>query len=121
MGDIVIQANLRKEQESMAQFAAKVVGDDIIQITTLSGPPKDGYLVVNGYKVSARQDDDSDEFKASASWKVIDSVADAPGEISFESVSNPGFFMAINTLSRSVNIDVPKDYDTKKRMSFALL
>ena len=121
MGDIVIQANLRKEQEAMAQFAAKVVGEDTIQIVTLSGPPKDGYLVVNGYKVSARQDDDSDEFKASASWKVVDSVADAPGEISFESVSNPGFFMAINTLSRSVNIDVPKDYDTKKRMSFALL
>jgi Alpha-L-arabinofuranosidase B (ABFB) domain/F5/8 type C domain len=53
------------------------------------------FLRVQGFRVRVTPDDGTVAFKNESSFKVSDSVAGNPGEISYESVSNAGSYLAV--------------------------
>lgn len=53
------------------------------------------YLRVQGFRARISADDGSDAFKRETSFKVVDSIAGNPGEISFEPISNPGTYLGV--------------------------
>ena len=53
------------------------------------------YLRVQGFRVRAAVDDGTVAFKSETSFKVGDSVASNPGEVSYESISSPGAYLAV--------------------------
>jgi hypothetical protein len=53
------------------------------------------YLRCQGFRARVSNDDGSDAFKRESSFKVIESVAGNPGEISFEPISNPGLYLSV--------------------------
>jgi hypothetical protein len=55
----------------------------------------DNYLRVQGFRVRAAPDDGSSAFKSETTFKVKDSITGNPGEVSYESVANPGSYLAV--------------------------
>ena len=55
-----------------------------------------GYLRVQGFRVRVAPDDGTVAFKNESSFKVADSVASMPGEVSYESVANTGSYLAVS-------------------------
>lgn len=55
----------------------------------------DRWLRIQGFRLRLTADDGSGGFKNESSFKVGESVAGNPGEISFESVSNPGTYLGV--------------------------
>lgn len=53
------------------------------------------YLRVQGFRVRASENDNSNTFKKETTFKVGDSLAAAPNEISIESLSRPGSYLAV--------------------------
>uniref|UniRef100_A0A6C0DRB6 Beta/gamma crystallin 'Greek key' domain-containing protein n=1 Tax=viral metagenome TaxID=1070528 RepID=A0A6C0DRB6_9ZZZZ len=56
----------------------------------------DRWIRVQGFRVRLTADDGSGAFKSESSFKVIDSVAGNPGEISFESAISPGSYLGVS-------------------------
>jgi len=54
------------------------------------------WIRVQGFRVRLTADDSSDAFKMESSFKVIESVAGNPGEISFESAASPGTYLGVS-------------------------
>jgi hypothetical protein len=74
----------------------------------------------DGYKATLKPYLDDMEFKKSAKWKAVDSIANAPGEISLTPVSKPGFFLFYNKVDRSIYIS--NDLSSgKSAMTFKVL
>ena len=121
LGDVTIQTNLAPGQERTSQFVVNEVGDSIVQLMSVSGPPVEGKLVVSGFKVKVMMDDATADFKAKSSWKLVDSVIGYPGEISLESVANPGFYMFLNSVGRNILINNAKDEQSRANMSFSVI
>jgi hypothetical protein len=122
LGDIVVQSDVSKASVLATQFRVKTVDDNVINLITMSGPPKGGLIVVSGeFKVKVMEDDDTTDFKNRASWRLTDSVIGYPGEISLESVYYPGSYMYLNTVGKNITIHNGKDTDSKTKMSFTLL
>jgi hypothetical protein len=53
------------------------------------------YLRVQGFRVRVSEDDSSNTFKKEATFKVGDSLAAVPNEISIESLVRPGSYLAV--------------------------
>jgi hypothetical protein len=55
----------------------------------------DKYLRVQGFRVRASENDNTNSFKQEVLFKVVDSLSVNDSEISVESVSKPGSYLAI--------------------------
>ena len=55
-----------------------------------------GFIRVQGFRVRVAPDDGTVAFKNESSFKIVDSVANLPGELSYESVSSPGSYLAVS-------------------------
>jgi hypothetical protein len=122
LGDIVVQSDISKASALATQFRVQSLDNDVIQLTTMSGPPKGGLIAVAGeFKIKVMEDDDTANFKSRSSWRLVDSVIGYPGEISLESVHYPGSYMYLNTVGKNITIHNGKDTDSKTKMSFTLL
>jgi hypothetical protein len=75
----------------------------------------DKYLRVQGFRLRLASDDGSNAFKKETTFSVVDSNAGNPGEVSYESVSTPGAFLAV---SQNMGVYVSKVTDqTQKKAS----
>jgi len=54
------------------------------------------FLRVQGFRVRVAPDDGTVAFKNETSFRVVDSVATMPGEVSYESVANTGSYLAVS-------------------------
>lgn len=119
LGQLIVQANIPNNQLVNTKFKVFEQDTDEIQLITQGGTPVGGKVVVQGFRVLVLQDDNTEDFKRRSSWKVSDSLAKNPGEISFESISNPGFYLYINTVARSLGINNDISQTSQQTMSFA--
>ena len=120
MGALIGQANLPPSAALTAKFVSKEIEANIIQIISKSGPPTNGVITIDGFKLKIRSDDGSFNFKQDSTWKIVESVAGNPGEVSIQSVSKPGFFIYFNVIDRTVglNNDIAR---AGKAMSFRII
>jgi hypothetical protein len=123
-GAVITQSNISADSIINTIFVSKSIPDSDsghIHILTKNGPPADGYLVVDGFRVRLMKFVDTFDFKQRSSWNVINSVAGNPGEVSIESVSKPGFYIYYNKIDRSINISNDVSPAGKKATSFAVM
>jgi hypothetical protein len=120
LGEFVIQANVKQEMVLATKFRVKELDQNQIQLITQSNAPAGGKVCVSGFRVAILNDDNSDDFKRRSSWNVVDSIAGNPGEISFASVSNPGFYLYVNSVARNIGINNDTSPKSSQTMSFAV-
>ena len=123
-GAVVTQSNIPVHSINGTIFVSKAIPDNEnghIYILSKHGPPAEGYLVIDGFRVKLMKMVDSFDFKQRASWNVINSVAGNPGEVSIESVAKPGFFVFYNKVDRSINISNDTSTSGKQATSFAVM
>lgn len=118
MSAVIGQANVSPSSLSQTQFSAKEDEEGNIQIVTLSGPPANGKMLIDGFKLKFAVDDGTDIFKLNSTWKVVDSIAGNPGEVSFQSKSKPNFYLQFNMLDRTLVIN--NSQENKGSMSFSI-
>jgi hypothetical protein len=124
-GSLIVQGNISSNALQNTVFKSMDVPESRngeIYIMNKNGAPQNGYLVVggDGYKATLKPYLDDMEFKKSAKWKAVDSIANAPGEISLTPVSKPGFFLFYNKVDRSIYIS--NDLSSgKSAMTFKVL
>jgi hypothetical protein len=118
LGSVVVQADVRPNQLASTKFKVNEVNTDEVQLIAAGGTPVDGKVAVQGFSVVVQPDDGTEDFKRRSSWKVTDSVARNPGEISFESISNPGFYLFVNMLDRKLAINNNMSPKNLQAMSF---
>lgn len=122
-GSLVTQSNIPVQVPVIQLFLAKVVDSSTGNIYILSrdGPPRMGYLVIEGFRVRIKEFQDNNNFIQNASWNVVDSIAGNPGEVSIESVGKKGFYMYFNQLDRTINISNDATPKGLEACSFAIM
>ena len=119
MGALIGQANVSERDMNNTLFVSKELEDGTIQIISKSGPPKNGMITIEGFKLKILIDDGSFNFKQNSAWKVIDSIAGNPGEVSFESAAKPGFYIYFNMVDRTLGLY--NNLRAASSMSFAII
>jgi len=126
-GSLVTQSNISvdpAEQTPLIHlFIAKSVdpSTDEIYILSRDGPPRMGYLVIEGFRVRIREFQNNLSFMENARWNVVDSIAGNPGEVSIQSVAKPDFYMYFNKLERTINISNDVTPAGLQACSFAIM
>jgi len=108
-GPIFVQGNVSSDTAINTVFVSQDVPDtkdSEIYILNKSGKPTNGYLVIDGFRATFKSGDmNSADFNNSAKWKVVDSIAGQPGEVSLIPSSKSGFYLFYNKIDRSVYIN----------------
>lgn len=108
-GPIFVQGNVGADSAANTIFISQDVPESKeaeIYILNKSGKPANGYLVIDGFRATFKSGNlDNADFNNSAKWKVVDSIAGQPGEVSLVPSSKSGFYLFYNKIDRSVYIN----------------
>ena len=76
------------------------------------------FLRVQGFRIRLAFDDGTQAFKNESSFNISDSLSGSPGEVSYESVSTPGSYLAVSD-NMGVYISQASGASQKKACSWA--
>jgi Alpha-L-arabinofuranosidase B (ABFB) domain len=119
-GEVMINKNVRtKVFADTTDFVVYAANNNLGGCFSFKHKTSDRWIRQQGFRLRLTNDDRSTAFKTESSFKVVDSVAGNPGEISFESAANPGMYL-LTAENGGVYIGSAVDRDQQTRASWLL-